>query len=119
MRVRLFLLKTPFFQQLMGFFVPIAKRIRYQRPTIQYLFLPAINSKNMVKQGEHQIRSTFSIVFLQELERAGEITIGANGRVYGLEACLRRLVNFRRERAARDWEIVRQLELSKRQEIPK
>jgi hypothetical protein len=54
------------------------------------------------QETRHQVRTMLDESFLKVLESEHEITIGTNGRIHGLQECLKRLYAFRRDRLERD-----------------
>jgi hypothetical protein len=52
---------------------------------------------------KHLMRVSFDKSFLRELQEHNEITLGANGKVYGLEATMKRLWKFYQARIVEDY----------------
>jgi hypothetical protein len=52
---------------------------------------------------KHLMRVSFDKNFLRELQEHNEITLGTNGKVYGLEACMKRLWKFWQARLVEDY----------------
>jgi hypothetical protein len=60
-----------------------------------------------VRETRHQIRSVFDESFLQQLANEHEIVFSeSTGKVHGLEACLKRLYTFRKERLEHDRKVL-------------
>jgi len=60
-----------------------------------------------VRPEQHQIRSVFDRAFLKTLNDEHEIVFSeSTGKVHGLEACVKRLYNFRRDRLEHDRKVL-------------